>query len=221
MTMPPQQPPPGWQDPPPGWQPSPGWQPPPGWQPVPARQKKLGPFGWTGIGCGGLLGLLILFGMIGSATGGGSSGSSSSSGGGDSVVNAVAAGAVARDGDFAFRYEGIDCGPAAARAVYSSPDFTGPKPAGTTECIVRLRITDDKGTAQTFFDSNQYAYDAHGRQFSADSNGTYLTGDRDDTQLNPGVSITALVPYNIPAGDKIASLVLHDSEVSGGVTVTI
>jgi hypothetical protein len=39
---------------------------------------------------------------------------------------------------------------------------TGTQPAGTTECIVKLRITDDKSEAQTFWDSNQYAYDAHG-----------------------------------------------------------
>lgn len=52
-------------------------------------------------------------------------------------------------------------------------------------------------------------------------NGIYLTGDKDSAQLNPGVSITALVPYNIPAGDSITRLDLHDSEFSGGVTVRL
>ena len=130
-------------------------------------------------------------------------------------------GQVARDGDFAFVVEGLRCGPAEAQAVYNDPDITGALPAGTKECIVKLQVTDDKDVAQTFFDSNQYAYDAQGQQFSADNNGTYLTGDKDDTQLNPGVSITALVPFNIPSGDTIAQLQLHDSAFSGGVTVQL
>jgi hypothetical protein len=74
----------------------------------------------------------------------------------------VSGGHVARDGHFAFRVKGITCGYAAAQAVHGDPDVTGAKPAGTTECIVRLRVTDDKGEAQTFFDSDQYAYDARG-----------------------------------------------------------
>lgn len=111
------------------------------------------------------------------------------------------------------------CGRTAAEAVYNDPDLTGSKPSGTKECIVELRVRDDKGEAQSFFDSNQYAYDSSGHQFTADDNGMYLTGDKDDIQVNPGVSITALVPYNIPSGDRISRLILHDSEFSGGVTV--
>ena len=105
--------------------------------------------------------------------------------------------------------------------MYNAPDLTGTEPAGTRECIIRLRVTDNKNEAQAFFDSNQYAYDARERQFTADDNGIYLTGDKDNTQLNPGVSITALVPYNIPAGDSITRLDLHDSEFSGAVTVRL
>lgn len=56
-------------------------------------------------------------------------------------------------------------------------------PSGTQECIAELQVTDDKSTAQTFFDSNQYAYDSAGDQFTADTNGIYLTGDKDDTQV--------------------------------------
>ena len=125
------------------------------------------------------------------------------------------------DGDFAFRVNSIGCGQAEAQAVYNNSHVTGTLPAGTKECIVKLWITDDKKEPQTFFDSNQYAYDAQGRQFSADDNGTYLTGDKDDTQLNPGVSITAFIPFNIPSGDTITELKLHDSDFSDGVTVRV
>jgi hypothetical protein len=193
--------------------------------PRPPR-KKIGLIGWLGIGLAGLMALIVVGSLSGSndGTGNGSQASSgtnaSSSEGGASNATQVATGSqVARDGDFAFRVKGLSCGHAEAQAVYNDPDLTGTKPPGTRECIVELRITDDKAEAQTFFDSNQYAYDAQGRQFTADDNGTYLTGGKDDTQLNPGVSITALVPFNIPGGDTITQLKLHDSAFSEGVTI--
>ena len=102
---------------------------------------------------------------------------------------------------FVFRVEGIGCGQAEGQAVYNSPDITGSMPTGTEECIVKLRISDDRNDPATFWDGVQYAYDARGRQFAADENGLFLNGDMDGTQLNPGVSMTALVPFNIP-GDR-------------------
>jgi hypothetical protein len=154
------------------------------------------------------------------STGGGSSQTTSGSSG-SQTAQVVSGSQIARDGDFAFQVKALACGQAQAQAVYNDPDFTGTMPAGTQECIVTLLVTDDKNVAQTFFDSNQYAYDAQGHQFTADDNGTYLTGDKDDTQLNPGVTITALVPFNIPSGNTITQLQLHDSEFSGGVTVNL
>jgi Domain of unknown function (DUF4352) len=187
-------------------------------------RRKLGCAGWFGIGVAGLMALIVITSLTGNSnndsTGSGSSQASSGSGGSETAQ--VATGSqVARDGDFAFQVEAIGCGQAEAQAVYNDPDITGNIPPGTQECIVKLRVSDDKSVAQTFFDSNQYAYDAKGQQFSADNNGMYLTGDKDDTQLNPGVSIIALVPFNIPSGDTITQLQLHDSEFSGGVTVNL
>jgi hypothetical protein len=168
---------------------------------------------------------VIVLGVIWAATGGGSTAGSSSAGssGGDpQPAGQVATGRhVARAGNLAFQFKGITCGYAATLAVYSDPEVTGAQPVGTTECIIKLRVTNDKGKAQTFFDSDQYAYDARGHQLSADVNGVDLVGDKDGTRLNPGVSITALVPFNIPAGDLITRLELHDSELSGGATVRL
>jgi hypothetical protein len=48
----------------------------------------------------------------------------------------------------------MTCGRATA-PVYNAPDITGRKPAGTRECVIELRVTDDKAQAQ--YDSNQYA----------------------------------------------------------------
>ncbi len=128
-------------------------------------------------------------------------------------------GRTVKDGDFAFVVNGMSCGANAAAAV--NPDGVGETvPAGAQECLVTMSVTDDKGSAQTFFAENQYAFDAAGHKFSADSNGAiYVSGANDDTQVNPGITISAIVPFQIPAGDQIVSLELHDSAFSGGVTV--
>lgn len=127
---------------------------------------------------------------------------------------------VVRDGDFAFRFLGMNCGSGAAARVYRD-SITGSLPPGTTECLVRLRVTNGKGEAQTWFASNQTAIDARGHRLTADDNAVFLPAAHESTQLNPGVSLTALVPYNLPRGDRIVKLELHDSLFSGGVTVQL
>jgi hypothetical protein len=131
-------------------------------------------------------------------------------------------GQVVRDGDFAFVAKGLFCGSRAASAVTGGGPYGEIVPSGVLECIVILRVSDDTDTAQTFLDSNQYAYDKHGRQFSADGFGTtWLNGDQDGTLVKPGSTITAPVPFQIPAGDSITRLVLHDSLSSDGATVQL
>ena len=125
------------------------------------------------------------------------------------------------DGDFAFVVNSLTCGASAAVAV-NDGGFGESVPAGAQECLVAMTVTNDKSQAQTFFDSNQYAYDAQKRQFSADTTGAiYLKGDQDATQVNPGVTINAVVPFQIPANDAIVKLELHDSAFSSGVSVAI
>lgn len=134
---------------------------------------------------------------------------------------ASAATATASDGDFAFTVEDETCGAAAIRAV--DPGGMGyAVPPGATVCVFTIRVTDDKATAQTFWDAAQFAFDTAGRRFSADLDGAaFLRGDENGAQVNPGITITAEVPFQVPAGDRIARLVLHDSVASAGVTVRV
>ena len=125
------------------------------------------------------------------------------------------------DGDFAFVVNSVTCGASAAAAVNDN-GIGETIPAGAQECLVNMTVSNDKSQAQTFFDSSQYAYDAQNHQFSADTSGSvYISGDQDGTQINPGVTISAVVPYQIPANDSITKLVLHDSDFSSGVTVAV
>jgi hypothetical protein len=224
---PPQQPPYGGSQPPGGygWQ----WQPqPPQYQPPaprPPRHSARNGCLWV---AGGLLALIMFGAVIGAVTGG----SNSTSGGSGTAPAAAPAatteappaptfGQAALDGDFAFVVERESCGARAAAAV-NAGGIGETVPGGAVECIFTIKITDDKGVAQTFFDSNQYAYDAAGKQYSADTNASvFLQGDQDNTQVNPGISIIAKLPFQIPAGDRITQLQLHDSMFSGGVTVRV
>lgn len=179
-----------------------------------------------------ILAALAVVIVIGQLAGGGNKGQPAAGGstgdsGGASAQSAPASHAapnphaVVRDGDFAFRFLGMNCGPGAAARVYSEPDLTGSLPPGSKECLVKLRVTDDRGEAQTWFASNQTAIDAQGHRLSTDDNDIFLAAAHENTQLNPGVSITALVPYNLPKGDRIVKLELHDSVLSFGVTVRL
>ncbi len=136
-------------------------------------------------------------------------------------ITAAGIGTVVKDGDFAFKVESWSCNPADAKAV--DPDGFGEHvPANAQECIAAIKVSDDKGDAQSFFDSDQFAYDSNGRKFSADTQGgIYLHGDQDGQQLNPGISVVAKVPFQIPRTGKVVRLALHDSAFSGGVTVRV
>lgn len=147
--------------------PFPGWQPgdyrpppPPGWRPTgdyrpPVLPPKPPPGKRSWLIAAGCLALVIVLIAVANSSASSSSGAgdgsdqgSSSGSNPASAANVATAGQVARDGDFAFRVTGMSCGHAAADAVYNAPDLTGTKPAGTRECIVRLRVTDNKNEAQ-------------------------------------------------------------------------
>jgi hypothetical protein len=137
------------------------------------------------------------------------------------TVAVAGIGQVAKDGDFAFVVKGVQCGASAAAAV-SDGGFGETVPSGAQECLVTMTVTNDKGSAQTFFTGNQYAYDSAGHKLSADSTGSiFLSGANDDAQINPGVTITAIVPFQISTSDKITSVDLHDSMFSLGVKVDV
>ena len=127
-------------------------------------------------------------------------------------------GNVALDGDFAFIVKSLQCGLTHLGNTFLSDTA----PAGSQWCLVSMRVTDDKSVSQTFFASNQYAYDPAGKQLSATTGALlYLTHGATDSldTINPGVSVTVQVPFQLSSSDSIAKFVLHDSAYSGGVTV--
>ena len=125
------------------------------------------------------------------------------------------------DGDFKFTVTSWSCGQAASAEVYGSADGFATQPAGTTECVAMLSVTNVHDGAQQFFQTNQYAINLRGQKLSADDNTIYASGPvgQDAVQVNPGQTVSVGVAYAVPNGETIAKLELHDSAFSGGVDV--
>jgi hypothetical protein len=128
-------------------------------------------------------------------------------------------GQVAKDGNFAFVVKQVQCG---VPSIGTTQYLQTTAPAGSQFCLVTMSVKNDKGTARSFFASNQHAIDKHGHSLNPDDSAlAYLPNDTaaSYTTLNPGISITVVVPFQIATADKIKTLQLHDSAFSGGVTV--
>jgi hypothetical protein len=126
-------------------------------------------------------------------------------------------GEAAADGKFNFVVNGVDC----------SVTEIGTQYFGTTAqgqfCIVDLAITNIGDKAQSFFGDNATLYNAAGQEFSADSSAAMYLEDSSSLyeEINPGNSLNSKVVFDVPAGTVPASIELHDSAFSGGVTVDL
>lgn len=130
---------------------------------------------------------------------------------------AAGLGTPVRDGKFEFTVTSVE--PGVARV---GNDLIGTEAQGQY-VLVHLTVANIGTEAQYFSDGAQKAFDAQGREFSADSAaGVYLEGN--DTllnQINPGNTVTGTVVFDVPADAALTRLELHDSLFSGGVEVAV
>jgi len=119
-----------------------------------------------------------------------------------------------RDGEFAFTVSGMD-----------APQHSiGDQTAQGEFVVVHLHVTNIGNKGQHFFASNQKLIDANHKQYSDDSAAEDALPGNDqasDTTINPGNSIDAAVVFDVPVGTVPATLEVHDSAHSGGVTVKL
>ncbi len=130
---------------------------------------------------------------------------------------AAGMGTPARDGKFEFTVTSIE--PGVARI---GSDVLG-KDAQGQFVLVHVTVTNIGDEAQYFDGSSQKLVDAQGRTHSADTSAAIYLGDAESflNQINPGNSVQGTVVFDLPADATPASLELHDSMFSGGVTVTV
>lgn len=234
MSYPPQQPyqppaVPGPQQPyqqqpsPPGWQ-----QAPPPWPP-PTAPKKRRPLLWLLSIVGGVVGLCLIFGLIGALTNNKDKATSSPQAGATTAAAAKKAttkpaakksagiGTKVRDGKFEFTVTGVDC----------SKTKVGDDVLNTTAqgkfCIVSVTVANIGDQAQTFDGGDQKAYVGK-VEFSDDGTAEmYINSDNQTflQDINPGNSVKGKLIFDVPKSTKLTEVELHDSPFSGGVRVAL
>ncbi len=122
------------------------------------------------------------------------------------------------DGEFEFVVTSVSCGHDSV-----GRSFVTKQPQGQY-CIVDLSIRNIGTEGQTFADGWQKAVGPDGTIFGADTGAGVIANENANawfTLINPGNKITGKMVFDIPANASIAKLELHDSPLSGGVTVTL
>jgi len=92
-------------------------------------------------------------------------------------------------------------------------------------CLLSLNVSNVQNEAQQFSASDQYLYDDSGKQFSSDTTGTTAANPSSSSciyqQINPGVSISCVVAFDVPKNAVVTYAKLHDSSFSDGVKVAL
>jgi hypothetical protein len=129
----------------------------------------------------------------------------------------AALGTAVRDGNFEFTVTKVQPGVASVGS-----DVLGEKAQGQF-LLVHVTVANIGTEPQLLMDSAQVVYDAQGRKFSPDSAaGLYLEGNEVlFTEVNPGNTVKGILVFDMPKDASPASIELHDSAFSGGVSVAL
>ena len=235
---------PDWR-PPAGWQPDPAWgPPPPGWQlwvDQPA-QKKSNTTKWIVLG---VTAALLLICAIGIASMGGDDDPTTAPEASEPATSEPSAsepapttsepapttsepapttpaapgiGTAVRDGKFEFVVTGVE---RPGKTIGS--DFLEETAQGEF-IIVRMNVTNIGDEGQTLSSTGQVLYNDKGQKFEP-SSAIFSLPDADKfflENINPGNTVTgAPLLFDVPPGTVLHSIELHDSVLSGGVTVSL
>ncbi|GIM88834.1 DUF4352 domain-containing protein [Paractinoplanes toevensis] len=121
------------------------------------------------------------------------------------------------DGKFQFTVTGMKCG------VPTVGGEIGQKAQGQF-CLIDVSIKNVGTAAEVFTDLSQAVYDAEGNQYSADSGASvYANADYQTflTEINPGNTVKGKLVFDLPAGTKPASILLHESTFTEGVKIPL
>lgn len=181
-----------------------------------------------------VIGVLIVIGIIGAATSSNktpnttanTTNTSSSSSSSSATATSTALPKInqqANDGKFGFTITSLQCG--VTQIIQSDNQYDVATPQGQY-CEVSLTVKNISTVSQTFDDSSQYLYDSSNKQYSDDSNGTIAANPSssqfmDLPTVNPGVSISGVLAFDIPKGVTPTYAMLHDSSASDGVKVSL
>ncbi|MFB4317797.1 DUF4352 domain-containing protein [Actinomadura sp. 21ATH] len=89
--------------------------------------------------------------------------------------------------------------------------------------LVHVTVKNVGDQAQSFSGSDQKLFDSAGNQYSADDEAAAYLQDSTSLyeQINPGNQVQGVVLFDVPQDTTPASIELHDSAFSSGVTVSL
>ncbi len=107
--------------------------------------------------------------------------------------------------------------------VGSNANFDLTTPTGQY-CRINIWIYNHSGTTQMIDVTSQFAVDKNSRQFPGDTNADSAGNPNinsglglDTMNLNPGLSVSGYLYFDMPKGDTPAFFIFHDSAFSNGV----
>ena len=218
-------------------QPTPSTTPPTAWQPphvpappAPEPQRK----SWFARHkiLTGLLALVLVGGIASALNGGGDSATTSTASPVAGSADAPSAqaqdepaeapseakvGQKVRDGQFEFTVTKVKTGVKSVGDEYVNQKAQG------QYVLVSITVSNIGDKAQMLADSSQKVRDAKGREFSSDTTAAIYMKDNQVfiNEINPGNSVKGTLVFDMPKGTEPASIELHDSLFSDGVTVKL
>ena len=122
-------------------------------------------------------------------------------------------GSKVRDGKFEFVVKSVKCGIPSVSTSWSREKAMG------EFCKVSLTVTNIGNESQMFFDSNQTLIDSKDREFDSKSILGAQDADMWLSNINPGLTLSGSIYFDVPVGTKVKAIELHDSMFSGGVVI--
>ncbi|GGN39266.1 hypothetical protein FHR83_006753 [Actinoplanes campanulatus] len=186
----------------------------------PPPKKKRWPWIVAGVVVVGILGCVGLFTLVLGGTAKVVSDAATEMDDNNKGKNAAAGelGKPAKDGKFEFTVTGMKCGAKKVGGQFNEVRAQG------EFCQVSVTVK-NVGTSAEIFDSNsQKAYDEAGTEYSVDSAAELAVNDDNQTWLeniNPGNKIKGVLVFDVPAGTKPATIVVHESMFTAGVRVPL
>ncbi len=125
-------------------------------------------------------------------------------------------GSAVRDGKFEFVVTGVD-----APVTTIGADSFWEATARGEFIVVHVNVTNVGNEARGFFGVNQKLIDDKGREFESNWGAGQALNDDIDGTLNPGLTVSAAIAFDVPPGTVPAAAELHDSMFSGGAKVAL
>jgi len=119
-----------------------------------------------------------------------------------------------RDGKFSFVVKSMQCGATTISTEVALGQF----------CVVRLSITNIGKVANMIDVTSQKLLDAKGTSYDERSMAGMLFPENDNfelTNLNPGLSVTGAIVYDVPKTTTPVAIELHDGFISDGKQVLL